>query len=209
MEEKFWKKFKVLFSFAPIDRVIKISGLLYRHSYLSPMPLPYFMVSHTNFNSTYSTKNSTELVEKLNCITRVPSSAILVSFDIVSLFTNVPIQLTLRIVKEILDDSKIDNETALEFLRLLGLCAVTNFCNFLGSYKFNDGLPMGSPIASRMAEIFLNALEKYMYGNSPYMRFDVLFWCRYVDDVFCVFDGLPTTFTEFAHNSQLVSRRFS
>lgn len=102
---------------------------------------------------------------------------------------NIPIEFILILVEEILYKSDIDAAPTLEFMKILKLCLETNVCQFQNqTYRFSDGLPMGGPLSSLMYDIFMNHLEQHMVNNSPYM-YDVLFWGRYVHDVFCIYNG--------------------
>jgi hypothetical protein len=69
-------------------------------------------------------------------------------------------------------------------------------------WKQETGTPMGSPISSIIAEIFLQSLENEFYpsfikrNNIPYIT-------RYVDDIFIVYDSNtinPHTINEIFNN---------
>lgn len=50
--------------------------------------------------------------------------------------------------------------------------------------------------SKKFQTIVKSTLENYMYNKSPYM-FDVIFWARYIDDVFCVYTGSDTSLDSF------------
>jgi len=88
----------------------------------------------------------------------------------------------------------------------LQICLANNICKFKNDfYQFQDGLPMGSPISPLMGEIFMNRVENEIFSsNSPLLQ-HVHYWCRYVDDVLCLWHGNTEQLTDFLHfiNSSL------
>ena len=121
--------------------------------------------SFTSFLPRYTVSNSCDLVDKITNFA-IPPNCILVSFDVDSLYTNVPIKPTLTRISEILEQCKIPPPLADEFVSLLKVCLEPNICQFNNKvYKFADGLPMGSPIASLMANIFMDSLETVSYTH--------------------------------------------
>ena len=87
------------------------------------------------------------------------------SFDVVSLFTSIPIPTARTITDKLLSENtswigattSLDKEDSLD---LLDLCLSTEF-SFQGSYyKQITGTPMGSPLSSFLAEAVLQNLEK-------------------------------------------------
>lgn len=77
-------------------------------------------------------------------------------------------------------------------------CLETNICYYNGEvYRFMDGLSMGSPLSSLVADIFMSQLEKDIMDNSHSSSFSVKFWRRYVDDIICVWDGTEPDLSRF------------
>ena len=113
----------------------------------------------------------------------------LVSFDVVSLFTNVPVDETIDICIDLLYDSdrvppKMKRE---DFRELLTLAVKDNCFVFQGRlYVQKDGVAMGSPLGPVLANIFLCHLERKFMENHPNFP---LYYRRYVDDTFCVFNS--------------------
>ena len=92
----------------------------------------------------------------------IPEVYKIISFDVQSLFTNVPLNETIDIIlTKVYDENKIDTMISKSILKeLLYLC--TKHVNF----KFNneiyiqcDGVAMGSPLAPLVANIFMISLE--------------------------------------------------
>ena len=114
------------------------------------------------------------------------------SFDVESLFTNVPLLETIDIIT-----NKIDNEQ----LEQAGL-SKKNFSDMLkiatsdSVFMFNDqlysqidGVAMGSPLSCCYANVFLCHWEKIWLDNCP-LDFKPIYYRRYVDDTFLVFKEL-------------------
>lgn len=55
-------------------------------------------------------------------------------------------------------------------------------------YEFKDGLPMGSSLSPFLSNIYMDKIEKQLLSNKTYKN-KIKLWKRYVDDVFCIWDG--------------------
>ena len=108
---------------------------------------------------------------------------IMISFDVVSLFTSIPIDTAKRITNELFThDESWQTRTKLDkhdILELLDLCLSTEFSFQNSYYRQISGTPMGSPLSSFLAEAVLQDLEKRSVTNNN----DIKTWNRYVDDV--------------------------
>jgi len=126
-------------------------------------------------------KNSVEIVKKLANI-YIPEDHDLVSLDVVSLFTNVPIDL----VMEVLDNrwNLIEPHTKIpknEFLNAVKFTLDSTYFIFNEKiYKQTYGAPMGSPLSPIIADLALQNLESHTLKN---LSFQPLFYIRYVDDI--------------------------
>ena len=56
---------------------------------------------------------------------------------------------------------------------------------------------MGSPIASMMADIFMDSLENKIFTSNHNLLLHVKYWFRYVDDVLCLWGGSLTELQDF------------
>ena len=132
-------------------------------------------------------KDTFEFVDRMQQV-KFKNNSVMVSFDVKSLFTNIPVDFVTDIIlKEIYgSDStkKVYGLTKRQFKNLLVWTTKRTTLNFYGSfYEQIDGVGMGSPIAPAFADIFMNyVIEKTKEFN---MQPDVFF--RYVDDCFAVF----------------------
>ena len=111
------------------------------------------------------------------------------SFDVDSLFTNIPLNETIEICCDELFRSR-NNVSGLskeQFRILLELATKESFILFNGQYyKQIDGVAMGSPLGPTLANIFLCHHENNWLDNCS-NEFKPLYFKRYVDDVFCLF----------------------
>jgi hypothetical protein len=138
----------------------------------------------------YSIKNSYDFYEKVTSFKPTNNECFMVSYDISSLYTNIPVDQTLDILcnKIFTDNDLIFNEfNKKQFREILNLAV--NDTNFLFNgvlYKQIGGLSMGNPIAPTLANIFLCDLEEKMLNNCP-ISFKPMFYKRYLDDTFVIF----------------------
>ncbi|KAJ8914806.1 hypothetical protein NQ315_014551 [Exocentrus adspersus] len=122
-----------------------------------------------------------------------------VSFDVVSLFTNVPVDKTLSIVRNKLEnDNNLKDRTKLNvsaFMELLTLCIKTTYFQLENDFYQQDfGMAMGSSLSPIMSNIFMEHFEEtYVksYINKPKI------WWRYVDDVFSIWPHRQDNLTDF------------
>ena len=112
----------------------------------------------------------------------------MVSFDIVSLYTNVPIDDALEVISCLLhNDSTLEDHTAIsaaEICRLTELCLRSTYFKFKNDYfEQVDGVVMGSPLSPIIANLYMENFEQCAletYSLKPKV------WIRYVDDTFVV-----------------------
>ena len=121
--------------------------------------------------------------------------AVMVSFDVASLFTNIPLDETVNIILDNLfsgtDEVQVENcvFSKPQFKKLLELAVKSNhsiFNNHL--YEQTDGVAMGSPLGLSFANIFMCALEQNFLSNCP-SNYKPIFYRRFIDDTFCIFQN--------------------
>ncbi|KAA3679044.1 uncharacterized protein DEA37_0004506 [Paragonimus westermani] len=120
----------------------------------------------------------------------------LVSFDVTSLFTNIPKELAIESMKHLISkDDSLRNRTNLspkELIQLVELCMET-YLQFDGRvYLQKRGTPMGSPISGLLADAVMKHFE-----SEAFQTFKPKVWLRYVDDTFVV---LPQTQLDQFHS---------
>ncbi|XP_018339041.1 PREDICTED: uncharacterized protein LOC108746640 [Trachymyrmex septentrionalis] len=102
---------------------------------------------------------------------------LLVSFDVESLFTQVPIKDTLNIIKA-------SHKVPSDFIPLIEHCLTTIYFSYYNQfYEQTSGAAMGSPISPVIANIFMEYFEKEALRKTS-KKPEVLF--RYVDNTFVI-----------------------
>ena len=89
----------------------------------------------------------------------------MVSFDVTSLYTNIPIIDTLNIIKDYVNnDDQFTRKTAIPqnmFLDLVHMVLKTTWYTFNSPfYQQTDGVAMGDPASSTTAEIYMQGYER-------------------------------------------------
>ena len=137
----------------------------------------------------------------------------LVSFDVQSLFTNVPLDKTINIIADYIysKDNQIKNyppSMKKVFIKLLRLANQEIFLYKDKLYQQHDGVSMGSPLGPTLANFFLAHIENKLSGKQS--DFQPKLYSRYVDDIFAVFDKSDYC-TKFLHllNSQHNNIKFT
>jgi len=113
------------------------------------------------------------------------------SFDVDSLFTNIPLDETIDIcVKKLFGRKhKFKGFSKADFRSLLQYAVKDNLILFNGNYYIQvDGVAMGSPLGPTLANIFLCHWEEIWLEKCP-LQFRPLFYRRYVDDTFLLFSS--------------------
>ena len=131
--------------------------------------------------SQYTIKNSKTFKKRLKKM-RIHSGYKMESFDVVSLFTNEPLDETIGIIiKHIYDKKQINTDTPKKEMReLLYLCNKNvHFTLNNKTFLQVDGIAMGSPLGPGLANIFMVELERNI---TPSLSSDILLSKRYVDD---------------------------
>nr|XP_027207334.1 uncharacterized protein LOC113800746 [Penaeus vannamei] len=135
-----------------------------------------------------------------------------VSFDIESLFTNVPLRETTEIIVNktttlTLNEFGLDKTTYGKLLDIAAHHSVFTFNESL--YTQVDGVAMGSPLGPCYANTFLCYHEQAWLNNCP-SSFKPIYYRRYMDDTFLLFND-PSHINPFMSylNSQHPNIRFT
>ncbi|XP_070155138.1 uncharacterized protein [Polyergus mexicanus] len=137
--------------------------------------LKSFPVAHSDID------NSFELVKKLSDV-RINKDFSLISLDVASLFTNVPIDLAIESVSSrwhyISTNCTISK---FEFITAVRFILNSTYFTFNGTiYRQTFGTPMGSPFSPIIADIVLQDLETRALET---LTFTPPFFVKYVDDI--------------------------
>jgi len=137
-------------------------------------------------NTEHHIKDSKDLTDKLKN-TKIKDNHILVSHDVVSLFTKVPMPEAMKVIEtRIKEDTTLKDRTNLEpedIIDLLKFVCEGTFFAFQGQiYEQIFGTPMGSPVSPVVANLFMEHLEQKVMSTCP-DDIKPQFWIRYVDDI--------------------------
>ena len=118
-----------------------------------------------------STENFIDAIKTV----QIPDDYKLVSFDVKSLFTSIPLQLALHCTETAIQQSTVKLPLLNIYLRS------TNFQYNGKRYKQLHGTAMGSPVSVFVAEIVMQHVEERALATC---RQTLPLWLRYVDDTF-------------------------
>ncbi|XP_071089207.1 uncharacterized protein [Haliotis cracherodii] len=126
--------------------------------------------------------DSTDFCSKLKNITDPDQ---IISYDVVDLFTNVPIDDTLQILRRRITDTPLETSLSTESIIALTTACISSTCFTLGDeyYQQIHGLPMGSPLSPILTEICMTYFEQQALTTSPIRP---ICWYRKVDDTFVI-----------------------
>ena len=150
------------------------------------------ILKHLIEDDKFVLKNSFEFKEKIETL-KISENESMVSFDIVSLFTNIPTNLAIQVISEQWDKLKeITNIPRNIFFKMLRFTLVdANYFSFNNVfYSQIYGMPMGNPLSSIIADIVTNILLCVSLNKLP-LKPSCFF--KYVDYMFTI---LPTSHIE-------------
>ena len=122
--------------------------------------------------------SSKQIADSLKDI-HLDEDEVLVSFDVTSLYTNVPVMEAINVCADLLYNGKqkappVDRETFVTLAKLSSCNVVMSTSD--GYYKQVDGLAMGSPPAPYLANGWLSQYDDIIKG-------DAKLYARYMDDI--------------------------
>ena len=135
--------------------------------------------------SAYSVQNTKDFVEQLKNIKLQPNECI-TSYDVKALFTSVPIEPAIEIIKKHLEDDKdVQQRTSMTVKHIicwLEFCLKNTFFIFQGRYYEQvEGAAIGSPISPIVANLYMEAFEKQALNTAPHLP---SLWWRFVDNIY-------------------------
>ena len=115
-------------------------------------------------------KDSTSCVQDI-CNETLDANDILVSFDVVSLYTKIPVDEAITTIRNLTND-----DTA----KLVEVCLKTTFFTFQQVfYEQVEGVAMGSPFSPIVANLYIEMFEKRAIASFPLKPKR---WKHYLDD---------------------------
>ena len=113
-----------------------------------------------------------DFVEQVRHIKLGPGEC-LSSYDVSALFTSVPIDRALNIIKDLLDkDTTLKERTVMEvsdIILLLEFCLKNTYFSFQGQfYEHVEGAAMGSPVSPIVPNLYMEYLEQKALSTAPH-----------------------------------------
>ncbi|XP_071439841.1 uncharacterized protein [Hetaerina americana] len=140
-------------------------------------------------NTTSNVRDSSHFIEILGSINVSPRD-ILVGFDVVSLFTKVPVRESLAILQRFTSKGLPP-----DFPKLVEFCLESNYFLWNGDiYQQTEGAAMGSPLSPAIADIFMEDLEEKALASC---NLPPKCWLRCVDDTFVIWPHGEEKLEEF------------
>ena len=181
----------------PLRPIISMTGTVTHDiaQYLNSIIRPYL-------NSNYIVKSSNEFLMHINNVKLEPGQQML-SLDVESLFTNVPVEETTDIILQVafnhesLPPPCINQETLRD---LLLICTTETPFQFQDKvYLQINGNSMGSPLGPTYADFYMSSLENNIMSQKN--EYNPSLYLRYVDDIFTIFDS-ESDIARFVNNLQ-------
>ena len=131
----------------------------------------------------HAVKNSYEFIEELNKV-ELTGNEQLVSFDVTSMYTNIPVKKALDCgntflieFPEILDGTKMSLSS---IMTIMDLCTSNTYFSFQNKfYEQVQGVPMGQPLSVPIANIYMHYFENTLLQKCPLKP---KLYKRYLDD---------------------------
>ena len=176
---KIHKKFDRIPSFRPVVSSIGTFNY-YLAQFLGGLLTPLLLME-------YTAKDTFTFIDQIKQVSS--SGKFMISFDVASLFTNIPLKEVTNLAVKLILGKHLNNKFSEKHLtRLFEFATLrTNFQFDEQMYDQVDGVAMGSPLAPILANLFMGHHEKNWidsYGGPK-----PSFYRRYVDDIFCIFDN--------------------
>ena len=114
----------------------------------------------------------------------IPDGAILVTSDVVALYTSIQHEARLNALKDALDNRENKSISTEGLIKMARFVLQKNYFDFNGIGKQQiSGTVIGTKYAQTYACIFMDKLETDFLNTQEYLP---LVWCRYNDDIFFI-----------------------
>jgi hypothetical protein len=165
----------------PGDKMRPIIGTTGSASYKLSKFMAHMLQSLVGTISTSHIENSSQFIKKLNNVHVEYENYRMISFDVVSLFTTVPVDDVLEFLRGQLLQHALSLPISV-ILQLIRLCVVDTCFVFNDKYyKQKFGMQMGNCLSPVLANVYMEYFESRLAHN---IMPDNSYWFRYVDDVF-------------------------
>ncbi|XP_075170450.1 uncharacterized protein LOC142242807 [Haematobia irritans] len=150
-------------------------------------------------DSKYNVKDAIDFKTKIKNV-RLTDDEILISFDVVSLFPSIPVNLAIAMIEKKWDLIKNHTKIPRDIFKELALFCIKDSRYFKyedKTYEQLKGMPMGSPASPIIADIIMEELLDVSLSKIPKPRIIT----KYVDDIFAIVKKTDVESTLDALNS--------
>lgn len=160
----------------------------------------YYIKPYVQTLPTYI-KDSSDFIEKCTTISNLPEETFLLTLDITSLYTNIPHDGGLEALAFYLQDrSHISHHPNQLIIDLAEFVMKFNFFTFERDFYLQvSGTSMGTVCAPNYANLYVGLFENKFVFNSNHNKYhsNIIKWFRYIDDIFCIFNGSMEELNDF------------
>lgn len=144
-------------------------------------------------------RDTTDFLNKIEGQPFDSNSQWLVSFDVTSLYTQIPEDEGLEAMEVYLETRVRPHRVPIVFvLDLARLALKRNYFRFENTFYMQvKGSAMGCPFAPEMAILFMALLEERSIDNNNPFSDCITQWYRYIDDIWCVWSGSENQLSQF------------
>ncbi|CAJ0923227.1 unnamed protein product [Ranitomeya imitator] len=120
----------------------------------------------------------------------IPSSSLLVTWDVSSLYTSITHEKGILAVDRLLNEAGTHIKIRRFCTDLLTLVLRENYFMFEDTFFIQQqGTTMGSHVAPPYAIAYMSSFEQDFVYTHPLFQSHSRIWRRYIDDIFCIWDG--------------------
>jgi len=144
--------------------------------------------------NTFNIKNTQDLLHNIRDTPLLPHHS-LAFLDITNLYSNIPVPETKTVLTNLLKHELVTPQTQQEILKWYVITGQNYFTHNKDIILQYDDLAMGASSSGLIAEIFLQHIE---HTHIPHLahKHKIVNYCRYVDDVFLIFNSSHTSIYE-------------
>ncbi|CAJ0964212.1 unnamed protein product [Ranitomeya imitator] len=134
--------------------------------------------------------DTNDFIQVIKSLGPISPSSLLITWDVNSLYTSIVHEKGLAASDRLLHDNKIDIKIRHLCADLLGLVLKENYFLFQDTfYAQQQGTAMGANVAPPYAVAYMAIFEQDFVYDHPLFMSHCRVWRRYIDDIFCIWDG--------------------